>query len=210
MITSFLSSFIVFCLVIAYVTRKHRRMEENAIKDFWEREARANNTRKKPLEHLPYITIPFDSLPMETMKDNPDVAEYRTLLTSLSSQKIVNLTGYTNTDLKLEYGTANITLLTEYDQNYTLLVRTLQDWAEVLYLSGYEKEAQAIMEFAVSTLTDVSHTYYLLADIYDKHGDISKKEALIETAGRLRSSMKNAIVRTLQESGPYSGWLHSV
>ncbi len=210
MITSFLSSFIVFCLVIAYVTRKHRRMEENAIKDFWEREERANNTRKKPLEHLPYITIPFDSLPMETLKDNPDVAEYHALLSGLSSVKIVNLTGYTNTDLKLEYGTANITLLTEYDQNYTLLVRTLQDWAEVLYLSGYEDESRTILEFAVSTQTDVSHTYYLLADIYDRRGEASKKAALIEAAGSLRSSMKNAIVRTLQESGPYSGWLRSV
>ncbi len=210
MITSFLSSFIVFCLMIAYVTRKHRRMEEKSIKEFWEREAKANNTRKKPLEHLPFITIPFDSLPMEILKDNPNVAECHDLLASLSSGKILNLTGYTNTDLKLEYGTANITLLTEYDQNYTLLVRTLQDWAEVLYLSGYEEEARTVLEFAVSTQTDVSHTYYLLADIYDKYGDASKKAALIETAGSLRSSMKNAIVRTLQESGPYSGWLHSV
>ena len=199
MITSFLSSFIVFCLVIAYVTRKHRRMEENAIKDFWEREARANNTRKKPLEHLPYITIPFDSLPMETMKDNPDVAEYRTLLTSLSSQKIVNLTGYTNTDLKLKYGTATITELSEYDQNYTVLVRTLQKWSDILLDTGYVEEAAILLQFAVSTGTDVCRTYEELADYWISRGEPEKLDYLIARADALNTSTKVTILRKLRE-----------
>ncbi|MGN1146970.1 MAG: hypothetical protein ACI4TB_01020 [Lachnospiraceae bacterium] len=207
--TLFLSSLIVFCLLIAYENRKHRKMEEKFQKDFWDRERQANSTRKKSLDNLEYITIPFEELPMDILKEDPSVSEYHTLLTSLSSQKIVNLTGFTNTDLKLQYGAANITCLSEYDQNYTLLARTLQEWAEKLYVAGFEKETQTILEFAVSTKTDVSHSYYLLADIYDHRGESEKKAVLIETAGLLRSPMKNAIVRTLQESGPYSGWLHS-
>ena len=70
--------------------------------------------------------------------------ECKEILRSLSTQKIVNLTGYTNTDLKLSYGTANITCLTEYDQNYTLLVSTLQKWAEVLYRGGAKKECRQV------------------------------------------------------------------
>lgn len=204
--TLFLSSLIVFCLLIAYENRKHGKMEEKWEKDFWDREAKANSTRKKPLNNLDYITIPFETLPMNAMKEIPAVAEYHTLLHNLASRKIVNFTGCTNTDLKLEYGTANITCLSEYDQNYTLLVRTLQDWAEALYKGGFEKEAQAVLEFAVfSARTDVSRSYYLLADIYDNQGYPAKKAALTDTAGTLRSSMKSIIVRTLQGSGPYSG-----
>ena len=37
----------------------------------------------------------------------------------------MHLTGYTNTDLKLEYGAPNIKLLSAYDQRYTTLARTL-------------------------------------------------------------------------------------
>lgn len=203
--TLFLSSLIVFCLLIAYENRKHGKMEEKWKKDFWNREAKANSTRKKPLTNLDYITIPFETLPMDTMKEVSAVADYHTLLHNLASQKIVNFTGYSNTDLKLEYGTANITCLSEYDQNYTLLARTLQDWAETLYAGGFEKEAKAVLEFAVSTHTDISRSYYLLADIYDAQGEPAKKAALTDAAGTLRSSMKNIIVRTLQESGPYSG-----
>lgn len=207
--TLFLSSLIVFCILIAYENRKHRKMQEKYEKDFWERESLANNTRKKSLEHLSYISIPFDTLPTKTMADDPKVLEYLTLLSNLSTQKIVNLAGYTNTDLKLAYGTANITCLSDYDQNYTLLVRTLQAWAEVLYLGGFYRDAASILEFAVSTGTDVSHSYYLLADIYDGQGLPERKKSLIEAAEALRTSMKDVIVRTLQESGPYSGWLHS-
>ena len=180
-------------------------MEEKFQKDFWNREARANSTRKKSLDNLPYITIPFKALPMDTMKENEKIAEIHTRLQDLSSQKIVNFTGYTNTDLKLEYGTANITCLSEYDQNYTLLARTLQEWAEYLYAAGFTDDARTVLEFAITTRTDVSRSYYLLADIYDDTNEPGKKAALLDTAQSLKSAMKNAIVRTLQQSGPYSG-----
>ena len=207
--TLFLSSLIVFCGLIAYENKKHIRMENKFKQDFWEREEKANNVRKKPLDNLPYITLPFEKLPMDTLQEDETVSECHRQLSALSSQKIVNLTGYTNTDLKLEYGTANITLLSEYDQNYTLLVRTLQEWAEALYKQNFTSEALQVLEFAVSTGTDVSHSYYLLADLYDAMGIPEKKASLILAAGELRTSIKNTIVRTLQGSGPYSGWLHS-
>lgn len=209
MIGMFLSSLIVFCIVLALTNRRHKKMIEKYEKDFWDRETRANNTRKKSLANLAYVSIPSHLIPENFMPEDAEVSELFETLRYLSNQKIVNLTGYTNTDLKLEYGTANITCLSEYDQNYTLLARTLQHLAEILYKNGRIQEARTVLEFAVSTDTDVSHSYYLLADIYEAEGEYGKKAALIEKAGSLRSTMKNVIVRTLQESGPYSGWLHS-
>lgn len=207
--TLLLSSLIVFCALIAYENRKHRKMEEKFKRDFWEREERANHVRKKSLDRLPYITLPLETLPMDILREDAAVAECQRQLLALSTQKIVNLTGYTNTDLKLEYGTANITPLSEYDYNYTLLARTLQEWAELLYQGGFLKEAAAVLEFAVSTETDVSHSYYLLADIYDTLGCPEKKASLLTAADKIRAPIKNTIVRTLRRSGPYSGWLHS-
>lgn len=209
MIGMFLSSLIVFCLVIAFTNRRHKKMIEKYEKEFWDREARANNTRKKSLTNLTYISLPDYLLPEDFMPEDEEVSALLETLRELAGQKIVNLTGYTNTDLKLEYGTANITCLSEYDQNYTLLARSLQRLAEILYTNARIAEARAVLEFAVSTGTDVSHSYYLLADIYDADGEYDKKAALIEKADALRSTMKKVIVRTLQESGPYSGWLHS-
>ena len=144
----------------------------------------------------------MDKLPVDALPDNERAEEYRSLLTSLSTQPIVNLTGFTNTDLKLEYGTANITPLSQYDQNYTVLVRTLQQWADLLLDSGLTDDAETVLAYAVSIGTDVSHTYYALAKIYDGRKEYDKIADLIHCAEGLRSALRNSIVRTLQESYP--------
>lgn len=231
--TLFLSSLISFCLLIFLLNKRHSKMEKSMKDAFWKREEEANHTRRKSLDNLPYITIPLEELPLAchitgdaaAFQNTDDAIAFRNtddataneiiseeckeVLRSLSTRKIVNLTGYTNTDLKLSYGTANITCLTEYDQNYTLLVSTLQKWAEVLYRGGAKKECRQVLEYAVSIGTDVSHTYFLLADLYDEEGESDLKYSLIEKASGLASLSSKVIVRTLQGSGPYSGWLRS-
>ena len=200
----FFASFIVFCLWLSHQIKRQRKKEDALALSYWDREAAANNTRKKPLDDVEFITIPFDSLPMRTMPENEEAEECRRLLLDLSEQKIANFTGLSNTDLKLRYGTANITFLTECDQNYTVLARTLQKWASVLYKNGYTDEAKTILEFAVSTKTDVSGTYAMLSEIYNKTGQSDKIEHLLQIAEGLQSAMKPAIVRILQEAGPYN------
>lgn len=201
----FLASFIVFIIWLSYEIKKSRRAIDRQQKTFWEREREANRTRKKPLDTLDYIAVPLHTLPMDICNGQPQVDECLDLIRSLSGQKIVNFTGYSNTDLKLMYGAPNITLLSEYDQNYTLLVRTLQKWASLLYEHGYRNEAKMILEYAVSIRTDVSGTYKLLASVYRAEGAPEKIDGLIETAMTLNSSMKDVIVRTLRGSDRSDG-----
>lgn len=201
----FLASFIIFLIWLSYQLAKSKRITEKQEKSFWERERLANQTRRKSLDALPYITIPLATLPLQLCQEDDAVRECTDLIRSLSEQTIVNLTGYSNTDLKLMYGAPNITLLSDYDQNYTLLARTLQKWAALLYKRGFVNETKTILEFAVSTQTDVSGSYKLLAFIYKKEGNPEKIAALLETASLLRSAMKPAIVRALQESDPSDG-----
>ena len=189
-----LASLIIFGLVIHRASRLQRKEKESEDINFWERERLSNSVRRKSLDDLSYITIPMESLPLDAM------AECLQTLKDLTNQPIVNLTGYSNTDLKLEYGTANLTALSEYDQNYTILARTLQQWAEALYENGYVEEAQAVLEFSISTQTDISHSYYLLAEIYASKLEFSKIEQLYDTVQTLRSANKTVIARTLQEA----------
>ena len=206
------ASFIVFCLWLRYQLKKSSKREDSLSQNFWEKEAEANNTRRKSLENLDYITIPLESFPTEisSLSENERFMECLETLHTLSNEKIVNLTGLTNTELKLKYGAPNINLLMQFDQNYTLLARTLQSFAEELYKAGFISESQTVLEFAISTHTDVSQSYFLLADIYDRENHPEKINELIATAEGLNTVMKNPIVRTLQESGPYSGLLRSL
>lgn len=195
-----LASLIIFSATIYHAIRRNNEIVAKQEQNFWDRENRANSTRKKSLDSLAYIKIPLDKLPIGILSENPVISECVETLTQLSTQKIVNLTGYSNTDLKLEYGTANITPLSEYDQNYTVLVRTLQIWAEELIANGFPKEACGILEFAVETGSDISKSYYALADYYKELQETEKIQYLLEKAQNLSSLSKKAIVRTLQES----------
>jgi len=197
----FLASFIIFILVLSHRIRRQRNESARSEKSFWDREQSANSVRRKSLENLDYIKIPVENFPNNLMTEDETVADCISIINNLSEQKIVNFTGYTNTDLKLEFGTANIDLLSAYDQNYTLLVTTLQKWADALWNADHKKEAVIIMEFAISTRTDISRTYYKLAEYYSANGQKDKISALIDTAETLRSANRKSIVRTLQESG---------
>lgn len=196
------SSFIIVIL-IAHNVKRQNKSKTQAESEFWERERRANSVRRKSLDGLKYITIPLESFPTHILQQDQVVAECIETLETLTAQKIVNLTGYSNTDLKLEYGTANITALSEYDQNYTVLVRTLQKWADALIEAGYTEEASVLMEFAVDTGTDISSTYDKLAEYYASKGQDEQIRRLKGLAGALRCSSRNIILRHLNGQYPH-------
>ena len=195
----FFASFIVFCAWLGYELHKHRNLEKKSMESFWEKEYEANRTRRKSLDDLEYITIPLDTFPMSLLTDDSVIIECRDILKELSKDPIVNLTGISNTDLKLKYGAPNINLLTDYDQRYTVLVRTLQNFGKALYDKKYIKEAQTVLEFAVSTRTDISSTYKLLTSIYKETGQPEKILELLPVAESLNSGLKNSIVKMLKE-----------
>lgn len=194
-----LASLIILILVISHNIRRSKALRSKSEFAFWDREEKANQVRRKSLDGLNYIEIPLDTLPMNLLQEDEQVAECLRLINNLSTQLIVNLTGYSNTDLKLEYGTANITVLTEYDQNYTLLVSTLQKWAELLYQAGFVEETRQILEFAVSTRSDVSRTYFLLTEIYLAQKTPEKISGLKSVAETLNSLNKGVILRYLED-----------
>ncbi len=198
---AFLASCLLFCAVIYHAINRSKSIEENSTKEFWTKEQKANFVRKKSLDNLDYITIPEQILYMNPRNNSEQINECLKELKNLTESPIVNLTGISNTDLKLTYGTANITILSQYDFQYTNLVRILQKLAEELVALKEKELAIQVLEFSVSTRTDVSKTYYLLASLYDETGTPEKKTFLIQQAERINSIMKDSIVRTLQASG---------
>mgnify|MGYP001032810539 CR=1 FL=1 len=184
---------IIFILWLRYELKKSSRTLQNANDKFWEREELANSTRKKSTDSLNYITISEKSLPFLEINDEI-VAKCVSRLVFLKDKKILNLTGKTNTDLKLEYGAANLTYLSECDENYTTLSRTLNTYSARLYELGYESEARKVLEFAVETGSDSLSMYRLLADIYSGRNEADSLEYLLFKANQLDSMLKKTIV----------------
>lgn len=189
---------LIFVLWLNYEINKTNRLENKNREKFWEKEARANKTRKTDISDLDYITIPVDKLPTDDHSD-PAIKSYRDTIVSHSNKKILNLSGFSNTDLKLEYGAANLGLLSEYDNNFIIMVTNLNKWAERLYNIGYPDEAAAVLETAVECRSDTHKTYELLARIYSEQGMKDKIASLIEKIGSVPVRDKESLLKKISK-----------
>ncbi len=172
---------------------------EDGTKKFLERERRANNTLKKPLDDLDFVNIPLEEIPMPDPAVNERCASLIAEIRRLSETKAVNLTGISNTDLKLTYGAPNLPILTEYDQNFTSICRNLYDLGCAYKEAGHEDEAVATLNCAIRLGTDISSNYTLLAEIYAERGQYVEIQRLINCADNIRSLTKNSTINKLQD-----------
>ena len=171
---------------------------EDGIKSFRERERRADNTLKKPLDDLDFIRVPIDDIPAPEPAVNAKCASLVTQLKALSEKKAVNLTGISNTDLKLTYGAPNLPILTEYDQAFTAICTTLYELGIEYKNAGFEDEAVTVLNTAVNIGTDISGNYTELAEIYAKKGLYVEIQRLINCADNIRSLTKKSTISKLQ------------
>lgn len=190
---------LVFAIWLNFFKLRKSKSTNKDSEAFWERENRANQSRRKDISGLNYISIDVSLLPLET-KEDQTLNSYRDAIIKLSETKILNLAGMTNTELKETYGAPNLNLLTEYENNYIKLVSTLFKWAQRLYDASYITDAQAVLEYAVSIKSDVPGTYKLLADIYKQQNSPDKIEELISLLSDINIRDKEKLMQILNET----------
>lgn len=185
-------------ILIQSTSAKHKREIQKEKTAFWNREHQANNTRKADISGLDYIKIPVDSLPFADTEDR-ELVTIQEIIKNLAENPVLNLTGISNTDLKLTYGVANIPFLTQCDNNFTLLSQNLYKWGAYLYDHNKREEAAQVLEFGIQVKSDISKNYILLAEIYKSGNHMEKINNLIKTAQTLNSLTKDTILSALKE-----------
>ncbi len=225
------ASFVIFVIFLSWSLHRHKNDDRLKTEEFFQKERRANSARKKSIENLDYIEIPetlLDSsehfistfeehisntenlMPNELTSDDFDyINQLYQQLHKLSKKKILNLTGISNTDLKLSYGVANLSLLSQYDQNYTSLIKTLQSISAFYDKFGFISLAKEYLEFSIQTNCDICATYLLLARIYFEQGELNHITSLLEKATRIPGSQNKIIDRKLKEFCQSHDLLHS-
>lgn len=188
-----------FICIIVFVIWLHVKLNnENKTKDswdmeFWQREHDAEFARKKDISDIEYILVDTNMLPFNPTPDKTE-DEFQNAIKKLADKKLLNLSSMTNTDIKLEYGRANFEYLSECDQNYLLMLRTLNQWGNYIYNTLHDnKRAYTILEYAIKLGSDISETYITLAHIYIDNNEPEKIQNLIETIQATDSIMKDSI-----------------
>lgn len=174
----FLFVFIIIFLLLSSFRKREERTQQELNEAFLERERQANLTRKQDISNLNYVTLSLDHIPAPASKD-PLLLEHYGKLCNLSSTKLLNLSRITNTDLKLQYGVANLTELSEYDENYQQALETILAYGKRLMELNCDEAATELFEYAASLQFDSSIIYTSLYELYDKtHSDKGSSDIL--------------------------------
>lgn len=193
----FLFALVLFTAALALKRKKQTQNQENANQAFLEREREANATRKKDISHLNYLSFSLNQLPMGKSTDEL-LLSYESILQKLSDKKIMNLSAYSNTDLKLMYGPANLNDLSEYDDNYHTLASTLLSYAKREIELEQTDAAITILEYAMSLAIDSSQIYLLLAELYQKENASDKILNIVNTVSAMDEPFASRVLPKLK------------
>lgn len=189
---------LLFCIWFRYERSKSSKTVKEIQSDFWEQERLANSTRKKDLTNLDYLCIDLSRLPMTPCSDT-DITNYQTIIHSLVSQKILNLSNMDNTSLKTEYGVANFDTLVTYEENYYTLITTLDQWGNYLYNIHLSEDALLVLEYAIHCDSDIRTTYVTLGKLYLESKKQDLLQSLITTLKNQDTPKSLSIVKQLEE-----------
>lgn len=195
----FLICIIVFIIWVRVKMKQNKSVISESDKLFWEREAKANFARKRDISALDYFSPDPSRLPFTDEMDETE-AERVAEVKNYSSGKMMNLSGYSNTDLKEMYGAANLDELSEYDQRFQLFLRALSEWANYLFEKKEYVRAKTIYEYAIEIGSDISTVYINLGILYAKAGKTSKVDELITLVENSDFALKDSIIKKLRLS----------
>ena len=190
--------FITFAAVLLVARNRiifDKKIEKNK-RSFLERESKANSTRKADISNLDYVNLSLDKLPVNASSSD----KYNSLineLNQLSEKRIIDLSKYSNTELKLMYGPANLDALSEYDQNYLSLIRTLDSISSLLIEEGNISAAKEYLQYSISIGSDLSSSYGMLGKIYLDENDNKSFNELEKLASQNKTLSGPIIVNNL-------------
>lgn len=199
--------FIILLIVLQFAIKKGTRNYKARNEEFLDRETKANQVRRKDISNLNYISIP-DNLPLinsgnevfdRLIADNAQMKRAYDMIQSLRDKKILNLTGISNTELKLSYGVANLNDLTEYDDNFTSLAKAVASIGHNLLEYNDIEDAASYLEYGISIKSDISSNYIDLAIIYASTERKDQIPALKDKASTLKSLSRNSILTQLED-----------
>ena len=165
--------------------------------NFWAREEAANHARKKDISHLPQIRVEETELPaIDT--DDESILYYIGQLKEIIKMPMMDLSEYTNTDLKLAYGVGNFKTLSDYDETFHNFLTDLSCLGRACTRAKLYDAAIQTYEMAFRYGSTKLSDYEDLAGIYLAMDEPGKVTALIQQVETGNHPRKASVVEALK------------
>ena len=195
-----LTSIVLMGLIINNAIRRSNARSRKINEEFWQRERESYRAPARSIKNLDYVRFP-ENLPVHISIDDPSIKEYQKTLENLTKEEVLNLSGISNTDIRLSYGNKNMEELSRADQRYLTLCRTLDRLSEAYLEKGFKDESRMLLEFALSAGSDISACWIRLGHIYLENEEREALFSLIEKAECLdkNTHSRSEILKSLNE-----------
>lgn len=196
--------FIIGIFIFRHHLKKGSKKEDAAHDAFWKKEASSLVVRKRDLDPSDYIQTSLSSkLKMDSAFFDkiqaPDLYRQQKYVFDLSQKPMVNFQDLDNADVRLQFGTATITTIEAYENNYVQYIKTLHTLAKGLIDAGQEDLARQYLEEGLAVGTDIKGNYILLATIYKRHQQEDAIAHLYEIAKNLNTLTKTKLLEELDQ-----------
>ena len=131
--------------------------------------------------------------------ENESVLYYIDHIRKIIKSPMLDLSEYSNTDLKLAYGVGNFKVLCEYDENFNHFLLALTNLARACTEAGLYSEAEQTFLLAFHYGSQKMTDYTSLADIYLHLEEPEKISALIRNVEDGSLPHKEALIQALEQ-----------
>ena len=200
----FPSLFVCFLIFIAwmhYEKRKASREEKRRSDAFWQQEEKANHSRNKDISGLPFFHPDTDKIPLIQTSDE-NIIYYQKQVLSSADLPMMNLSQYTNTDLKLAYGVGNFKTLSDYDENFNVFLMNLSNLAKAYREADFLTEAASVYRLCLDYGSDKSTDYRALGSTYSALKETGKLLSLIDEVKQSDLPRRDALTESLEQLLP--------
>lgn len=203
-IPSFFILFLTFLFIWTHNLRKRQKKYESEKAAFWGKEEQSLVVRKKEIPAELYFHPDISRLNFPELTRNPAVAEkYQALekkIRSSISLPMLSLSEMSNTDLRLNFGTANQPVIAQAEENYEAFLNFLYEYAVLMNEQGHPEEAILALEETVRLKSDICQHYFLLTDLYRAQADSHSLQRLTAVVEDMDSPSKQRILNYLSKS----------
>ncbi len=195
--------FIILVVLFQHHLRKNMRIEEEAKEKFWQKEKSSLIVRKKEFTESDYIKIPKDQVTfdLEPSFEKGDLMYYRQLIRKLHQLEkldMMNFSHLSNTEVRLQFGTANQTIIQNNESNYNNYLQVLGKLAKLFADNNEHTMAIKILERCIAMKSDYRDHFILLGHLYSNSGNYVAIKELIKQAEALNSPLKKGLITSLK------------
>ncbi|MGL5677113.1 MAG: hypothetical protein ACRDDX_11905 [Cellulosilyticaceae bacterium] len=160
----FFFGFAILGATFAIYLKKSTRTQHGTWQDFRKAEQEANFCTKKDFPSTLLLTFEKDKIPYVA---NPQCENIFNQLMAFKDQPMVNLSSYTNLQLKKQFGMNHFTTLVTYEETYNVFLETLYKYALCLYEQYYTQEAIDLIHYLIEKNGNLQKYSILLNKMYD-------------------------------------------